>query len=260
MHRIRAAVTAPFRPEQDDRLPCDVAQFDIRSATCQIEVEYGVVGLTHGVQNVRGHAAGGRPQVGFRLPAILRLRGKPASHESRQIAHAQIAAEEIRLPFAVRVAGDRGHAVKLPLIRFFAGIRGKHLHMRSGDGHVTELVDDAIEPVEIPMVFDGLEAISAEDGKVHGVDAGLAHQADVVIPDFLRPLVGTIVATESDAASVRGQQFWPYEVTSCTHGYLLWQAAQGHGPYRIPADRHSWPIVDTPPVPAPLPEPTWVCS
>ena len=125
--------------------------------TCQIEVEYGVVGLTHGVQNVRGHAAGGRPQVGFRLPAILRLRGKPASHESRQIAHAQIAAEEIRLPFAVRVAGDRGHAVKLPLIRFFAGIRGKHLHMRSGDGHVTELVDDAIEPVEIPMVFDGLE-------------------------------------------------------------------------------------------------------
>ena len=34
----------------------------------------------------------------FRLPAILRLRGKPASHESRQIAHAQIAAEEIRLP------------------------------------------------------------------------------------------------------------------------------------------------------------------
>ena len=99
--------------------------------------------------------------------------------------------------------------------------------MRSGDGHVTELVDDAIEPVEIPMVFDGLEAISAEDGKGHGVDAGLAHQADVVIPDFLRPLVGTIVATESDAASVRGQQFWPYEVTSCTHGYLLWQAAQG---------------------------------
>jgi hypothetical protein len=49
-------------------------------------------------------------------------------------------------------------------------------------------------------------------------------------------LVGTIVATESDAASVHGQQFWPYEVTSCTHGYLLWQAAQGHGPYRIPAD------------------------
>ena len=226
----------PVPPGTGRSAPCDVAQFDIRSATCQIEVEYGVVGLTHGVQNVRGHAAGGRPQVGFRLPAILRLRGKPASHESRQIAHAQIAAEEIRLPFAVRVAGDRGHAVKLPLIRFFAGIRGKHLHMRSGDGHVTELVDDAIEPVEIPMVFDGLEAISAEDGKGHGVDAGLAHQADVVIPDFLRPLVGTIVATESDAASVRGQQFWPYEVTSCTHGYLLWQAAQGHGPYRIPAD------------------------
>ena len=266
MHRIRTAVTAPFRPEQDDRLPCDVAQFDIRSATCQIEVEYGVVGLTHGVQNIRGRAddlrltAGLRLTVDLRLTGGLRLHGKPAAHESRQVAHAQITAEEIRLPRAVCVAGERGRAIKLPLIRFFAGICGKHLHMRSGDGHVTELVDDAIEPVEIPMVFDGLEAISAEDGKGHGVDAGLAHQTDVVIPDFLRPLVGTIVATESDAASVRGQQFWPYEVTSCTHGYLLWQAAQGHGPYRIPADRHSWPIVDTPPVPAPLPEPTWVCS
>ena len=69
--------------------------------------------------------------------------------------------------------------------------------------------------------------------------AGLAHQADVVIPDFLRPLVGTIVATESDAASVRGQQFWPYEVTSCTHGYLLWQAAQGHG-------HIGYQLIDTP--------------
>lgn len=73
------------------------------------------------------------------------------------------------------------------------------------DAGLAKLVDDAIEPVEIPMVFDGLEAISGEDGKGHGVDAGLAHQADVVIPDSLRPLVGTIVATESDAASVRGQ-------------------------------------------------------
>ena len=82
------------------------------------------------MQNVRGHAAD------LRLTRGPRLRGKPASHESRQIAHAQIAAEEIRLPFAVRVAGDRGRAVKLPFIRFFAGIRGKHLHMRSGDAHV----------------------------------------------------------------------------------------------------------------------------
>ena len=96
--------------------------------------------------------AGWLPAAGH--PAAARQANLPriASDRSRQIA-----AEEIRLPFAVRVAGDRGHAVKLPLIRFFAGIRGKHLHMRSGDGHVTELVDDAIEPVEIPMVFDGLE-------------------------------------------------------------------------------------------------------
>lgn len=104
MHRIRTAVTAPFRPEQDDRLPGDATQFDIRSATCQVEVEYGVVGLTHGVQNIRGRAddlrltAGLRLTVDLRLTGGLRLHGKPAAHESRQVAHAQITAEEIRLP------------------------------------------------------------------------------------------------------------------------------------------------------------------
>lgn len=146
-------------------------------------------------------------QVGFRLSVTLQLHGKPAFHESRQIARVQTAAEEIRLPFAVRVAGDRGHAVRFPLTRFFANIRGRYLHMRSGDSHVTEPVDDAIKPVEVPMVFDRLEAISAEDDKDHGVDIGLVHQADVVVPDFLRPSVGTTVATENDAASVHGQQF-----------------------------------------------------
>jgi len=93
------------------------------------------------------------------------------------------------------------------------------------DASLAELVDDAIEPAEIPMVFGGLEAVPAEDGKGHGVDTGLSHQADVVVPDVLRPLVGIVVAAEGDAASVRGQQFRPCKVTSRAHGFLPWRLA-----------------------------------
>ena len=85
-----------------------------------------------------------------------------------------------------------------------------------------ELVDDTVEPAEIPTVFFRLNAIPAENRHGHGVDTGLLHQADVVVPDVLGPLVGIVVATEGDAAAIRGQQFRPFEVASRTHDYLLW--------------------------------------
>ena len=90
------------------------------------------------------------------------------------------------------------------------------------DAGIAEFVDDAVEPAEIPTILGGLDAIPAEDGEGHGVDAGLLHQADVVVPDVLGPLVGIVVATEGDAAAIRGQQFRPFEVASRTHDYLLW--------------------------------------
>ena len=90
------------------------------------------------------------------------------------------------------------------------------------DAGFAELVDDAVKPAEIPTILGGLDAIPAEDGEGHGVDAGLLHQADVVVPDVLGPLVGIVVATEGDAAAIRGQQFRPFEVASRTHDYLLW--------------------------------------
>ena len=82
------------------------------------------------------------------------------------------------------------------------------------DAGIAEFVDDAVEPAEIPTILGGLDAIPAEDGEGHGVDAGLLHQADVVVPDVLGPLVGIVVATEGDAAAIRGQQFRPFEVAS----------------------------------------------
>ena len=74
-----------------------------------------------------------------------------------------------------------------------------------------ELVDDTVEPPEIPTVFFRLNAIPAENCHGHGVDTGLLHQADVVIPHVFRPLVGIVITAVCDAFAVVGQQFRPFE-------------------------------------------------
>ena len=74
-----------------------------------------------------------------------------------------------------------------------------------------ELVDDAIEPAEVPAIFLRLDAVPAEDGEGNRVDTGFFHEADVVVPRFFRPLVGIVVAAECDTAAVFRQQFRPCE-------------------------------------------------
>ena len=86
-----------------------------------------------------------------------------------------------------------------------------------GDAGLAELADNAVQPVEIPGVLGGLDAVPAEDGQGHGVDAGLGHQADVLVPDLLGPLVGVVVAAVRDAASGFGQQVWPAEWSADVH-------------------------------------------
>ena len=44
------------------------------------------------------------------------------------------------------------------------------------------------------MMRLGLELRPAEDGQAHHRDAGLFHEADVLVPGLLRPLVGVVVA------------------------------------------------------------------
>ena len=89
------------------------------------------------------------------------------------------------------------------------------------DARFAELVDDAVEPAEVPAVLGGLDAIPAKNRQGHGVDTGLLHQADVVVPDFLRPLVGIVVATERYATSIASQQSRPRKGSSCRHLSLL---------------------------------------
>ena len=72
-----------------------------------------------------------------------------------------------------------------------------------------ELVDDAIEPAEVPAIFLRLDAVPAEDGEGNRVDAGFLHEAHVVVPRFFRPLVGIVVAAECDSTAVFRQQFRP---------------------------------------------------
>ena len=71
------------------------------------------------------------------------------------------------------------------------------------DASIAEFVDDAVEPAEIPTILGGLDAIPAEDGEGHGVDAGLDHQANVLVQCLLGPLVRIVVAAERDALQAR---------------------------------------------------------
>ena len=61
------------------------------------------------------------------------------------------------------------------------------------------------------MVFFRLNAIPAENCHGHGIDTGLLHQADVIVPHVFRPLVRIVVTTVCDALAVIGQQFRPFE-------------------------------------------------
>ena len=69
-----------------------------------------------------------------------------------------------------------------------------------GDTGLAKLVDDAVEPAEFPAVLFRLDAVPAEDGEGDGVDAGLLHEPDVVVPHVFRPLVGVVVSSECDAS------------------------------------------------------------
>ena len=55
-----------------------------------------------------------------------------------------------------------------------------------------------IEPGEIELAFGRLQPRPGEDAQRDKIDARLLHQADVLVPDGLRPLVGVVVAAVRD--------------------------------------------------------------
>ena len=110
---------------------------------------------------------------------------------------------------------------------------GRQIH---GDARFAELVDDAVEPAEVPAVLGGLDAIPAKN-----------RQGTVLTPAcFIRRmsssqissdhLVGIVVATERYATSIASQQSRPRKGSSCRHSSLLKNAFAAFRFFDIPYD------------------------
>ena len=70
------------------------------------------------------------------------------------------------------------------------GGRGRQIHL---DAAGVQLVDHPVEPLEVPYALGGLDAGPGEDAEADDVDARLAHEAHVLVPDVFWPLVGVVV-------------------------------------------------------------------
>ena len=73
--------------------------------------------------------------ISLRLLRLCRCR-KICPNQLRQIGHVQVTTDEIRFARAVRIAGDRGHAVELPFVGLLACVHGEDLRAIAGNGHV----------------------------------------------------------------------------------------------------------------------------
>ncbi|CAM5550247.1 hypothetical protein SALBM311S_01472 [Streptomyces alboniger] len=61
-------------------------------------------------------------------------------------------------------------------------------------------VHQPVQPAEVPLPRAGFELRPGEDAEGDGVDAGGPHEADVLVPGLLGPLLGVVVAAVEDAA------------------------------------------------------------
>ncbi len=104
------------------------------------------------------------------------------------------------------LAGAVGEAAALGVDRERLGVGGGEPGGRGGggggeadlDAARVEEVEDLVEPVELEPALLGLELGPGEDADADAVDAGLAHQAHVLVPDLARPLLGVVIAAVDD--------------------------------------------------------------
>src|SRR6266571_7492322 len=66
------------------------------------------------------------------------------------------------------------------------------------DAAPMQKVEHAVEPAEFKTALGGFEPGPGENSHRHEVDARLLHEADVLGPDFLRPLLGVVIAAVKD--------------------------------------------------------------
>ena len=93
------------------------------------------------------------------------------------------------------------------------------------DAGFAEFFYDAVEPAEIPTILGGLDAVPAEDGEGDRVDAGFFHQADVVVPDLLRPLIGIVVAAVPDTGPPALQRPRPTMFSTLVHCHCSFRSS-----------------------------------
>ena len=78
--------------------------------------------------------------------------------------------------------------------------RGRQVH---GDPARVQLVEHPVEPVEVVRPGLGLEQGPGEDPHADQVDPGLPHEAYVLVPDLLRPLLRVVVGAVGDPSAER---------------------------------------------------------
>jgi hypothetical protein len=59
---------------------------------------------------------------------------------------------------------------------------------------LVEEVHDPVKPAEIVLIGAGLQLRPEEDAERDEVHVRLAHQAHVLVPDLLRPLLGVVIS------------------------------------------------------------------
>ena len=91
---------------------------------------------------------------------------------------------------------------------------GRQVHCDTG---LAQLVDDAVEPVEIVHALARLDLRPREDAHGHEVHASLLHQTNVIVPHLFRPLVRIVITAIPDTGLLALQRLRPMECSALSH-------------------------------------------
>ena len=91
---------------------------------------------------------------------------------------------------------------------------GRQIH---GDARFAELVDDAVKPAEVIHAPLRLDPCPGENAHGHQVHARLPHQADILIPYVLGPLIRIVIASVPDAVRSARQRLGPTMCSALRH-------------------------------------------
>src|SRR5262249_5083639 len=131
------------------------------------------------------HRKRGVPRVAF---------GEGGNKVARRIAVSRAARTVVLAaawPEAESVFRDRQH-LWVP-VRERGWRRGGGRGQVYGDAALVEQIHEAVQPTELKAVPSWLQPRPGEDAEADQVDASLSHQAHVLRPDVLRPLIGVVV-------------------------------------------------------------------